>query len=208
MCSAIPRAFASWNCCATGNGRSARSRSSWGSTQAARRSTSPPCAGSASSNRGEVLRRAARVEPQFLLERADRPFPVAQQLEDANARGMAEHTKEVCLHLVDRPTAVRHADVTLASSKLRRDNETAPSARLGGALRRTAGRLGDARLQRRSAPSGAIRRGVEVGLHDRRSPILAKHLRCLLGACDLRLSLAVTDASAHATRSAPCGSVC
>ena len=52
MCSAIRRACGSSSCCATGSGRSARSRRSWGSTRAARRSTSPRCAGSASSSRG------------------------------------------------------------------------------------------------------------------------------------------------------------
>ena len=58
--------------------------------------------------RREMLRRPARVEPELGLQRADRALAVAQQLEDPHPRRVAEHPKEVRLHLVHRPRVVRH----------------------------------------------------------------------------------------------------
>ncbi len=48
----------------------------------------------------QVLRGAARVELELGLQPADRPLAVAQQLEDADARWMAEHPEERRLDLV------------------------------------------------------------------------------------------------------------
>jgi hypothetical protein len=40
-----------------------------------------------------MLGGAAGVEAKLLLERTDRPFPVPQELEDADARGVPETRK-------------------------------------------------------------------------------------------------------------------
>ena len=44
---------------------------------------------------GQVLRGAAGVELELCLQRADRALAVAQQLEDPDARRVAEHPEEL-----------------------------------------------------------------------------------------------------------------
>ena len=56
----------------------------------------------------QMLRRAARVEIQLRLQLPDRVLAVAQQFENAHPRRMAEHPKQVRLHLVQGRRVVRH----------------------------------------------------------------------------------------------------
>ena len=52
--------------------------------------------------RRQMLRRAARVETELSLQRADRTLAVAQQLEDPHPRRMPQHTEQTRLHLMNR----------------------------------------------------------------------------------------------------------
>jgi len=55
-----------------------------------------------------MLRGPARVKPELLLQRANRALPVAEQLEDANARGMTENPKQSRFRHEDRSGSLRH----------------------------------------------------------------------------------------------------
>jgi hypothetical protein len=58
--------------------------------------------------RRQVLRRAARVEPELGLQLPDGMLAVTQQFENPHPRRMPEHPKDVRLHLVDRRSILGH----------------------------------------------------------------------------------------------------
>ena len=80
--------------------------------------------------RGEMLRRPARVELELALERADRSLSFAQHLEDPDARGMTEHAEEIRLHLMHGARVVRHLKNYILQSLKIQDNKSDLGARL------------------------------------------------------------------------------